>query len=81
MGLIRKSMSVYSLGLIDFQSDRERMARSARLTKQAVRKQNRMIAAQSRAPRPATPSGTTIKPWPLIIGLAVFILLLILFYS
>ena len=52
MGIIRKTTSVYTLGLVDFQSDKERMARSARLTKQAVRKQNRMLKAQAN-PKPA----------------------------
>jgi hypothetical protein len=41
MGLIRKTMSVSTLGMIDYRSDKERMARSARLTKEATRKGNR----------------------------------------
>lgn len=41
MGLIRKTMSVGTLGMIDYRSDKERMARSARLTKEATRKGNR----------------------------------------
>lgn len=48
MGFVRKTLSVCTLGLIDFQSDKERMARSARLTKQATRKQNRLIKKQTR---------------------------------
>jgi hypothetical protein len=48
MGLIRKTASVFSVGLIDFQSDKERAARSARLTKRAVRKQNKLIKEQNK---------------------------------
>lgn len=51
MGLIRKTMSVTTLGFIDFQSDKERVARSARLTKQATRRGNRLIGKQTRAQR------------------------------
>lgn len=38
MGIIRKTMSVTTLGAVDFLSDKERTARSARLTKEAARK-------------------------------------------
>ena len=48
MGLIRKTLSICTLGLIDFRSDKERIARSARLTKEATRKQNRLIERQTR---------------------------------
>lgn len=48
MGIIRKSASVYSLGLIDFRSDKERTARSTRLTKRAVKKNNRLVKKQNK---------------------------------
>lgn len=48
MGITRKTLSICTFGLIDFQSDKERMARSARLTKQATRTQNRLIRKQTR---------------------------------
>lgn len=47
MGLIRKMTSISTLGVVDFMSDKERVARSARLTKQAVRAQNRLVAEQN----------------------------------
>jgi hypothetical protein len=43
VGMIRKTMSVF-----DFQSDKERVARSARLTKQATKKQNKLIKKQNK---------------------------------
>lgn len=39
MGMTRKTMSVLSLGLIDFWSDKERTARYAKQTRNAARKQ------------------------------------------
>ncbi len=48
MGLIRKSLSVSTLGLIDFRSDKERVARSARLTKRATKQQNKLIKEQNK---------------------------------
>lgn len=41
MGMLRKSVSLLTVGLVDYRSDKERVARSARLTKEAVRKGNR----------------------------------------
>ncbi|MGY1810147.1 DUF2510 domain-containing protein [Blastococcus sp. SYSU D00669] len=49
MGLIRKSMSVSTLGLIDFRSDKERIARSTRRTDKAVRAQTKAQAEQHAA--------------------------------
>lgn len=37
MGLIRKTMSVCTFGLVDYRSDRERTARYARQTRNATR--------------------------------------------
>ena len=41
MGFLRKTLSVGTVGLVDFKSDKERMATSARKTKAAVRNGNR----------------------------------------
>lgn len=49
MGIIRKTMSASTVGLIDFRSDKERVARSARLTRKAVKEQTRQQAAYSNA--------------------------------
>lgn len=46
MGFIRKTLSVHTVGLIDFRSDKERTARSARLTKSATEKGNRLTKKQ-----------------------------------
>ncbi|ATW61323.1 hypothetical protein SEA_ALSABER_49 [Streptomyces phage Alsaber] len=48
MGLIRKSSSVMTLGLIDWKSDKERMAASARKTKSAARKTNKLLKEQNK---------------------------------
>lgn len=47
MGLTRKLLSASTLGAVDFRSDEERTARSARRTDKAVREQNRLLAAQA----------------------------------
>lgn len=39
MGMIRKTMSLTTLGLVDFRSDKERTARYARQTRNATRAQ------------------------------------------
>ncbi|CAN5130709.1 hypothetical protein BH20ACT5_BH20ACT5_04480 [soil metagenome] len=41
MGVFRKTASMCTLGLVDFRSDGERVARSARLTKRAVKAQTK----------------------------------------
>jgi hypothetical protein len=51
VGFTRKMLSVSTMGLIDFRSDKERMARSARLTKQVTRKQNRLVKKQTKQQR------------------------------
>lgn len=48
MGVIRKTLSVWTAGLIDFRSDKERIARSARKTDKGIREQNRLLAEQNR---------------------------------
>jgi hypothetical protein len=43
MGLIRKALSVCAVGVIDFRSDKERIARSTRRTAAEVAKQTRIM--------------------------------------
>lgn len=47
MGVIRKSMSMTTLGLVDWKSDKERIASSARKTKRAARKTNKLLKEQN----------------------------------
>ncbi|WNY15189.1 hypothetical protein SEA_MACGULLY_85 [Rhodococcus phage MacGully] len=46
MGMTRKTMSVLSLGLIDFWSDKERTARYTKQTRNAARKQLKIARQQ-----------------------------------
>lgn len=49
MGIIRKTMSTSTLGLVDFRSDKERTARNTKQTRNAIRAQSKQqaeIAAQ-----------------------------------
>lgn len=55
MGLFRKTTSVFTMGLIDFRSDRERTARYTRQTRNAVRRQANAAANQSMYWQPAPP--------------------------
>jgi hypothetical protein len=62
MGLIRKTMSITTLGAVDFRSDKERTAayskgvrRQARKQTSLLREQNAMIQ-QMQAPEPIPPS-------------------------
>ena len=48
MGLFRKMTSAATLGAVDWKSDKERMAASARKTKQAARETNKLLAEQNR---------------------------------
>lgn len=61
MGMTRKLLSACTAGLVDFRSDRERVARSARKTLHATRRQNRLISQQGQGqawtPVPPPPSG------------------------
>ena len=50
MGVTRKLLSASSAGLVDFRSDKERVARSARKTLHATRRGNRMLARQAAQP-------------------------------
>lgn len=46
VGNVRKLSSILSYGMIDYRSDKERVARSARLTKKAVKKQTKLLKKQ-----------------------------------
>lgn len=48
MGATRKTLSTLTLGLIDFRSDKERIARQTRKTAKATREQNRLLKQQAR---------------------------------
>lgn len=48
MGVIRKLTSLSTLGLVDLRSDKERIARSTRLTDKGIRRQNQLLAEQNR---------------------------------
>jgi hypothetical protein len=50
MGVLRKSLSVASAGLIDFRSDKERIARYTRQTRNAVRTQPVPLVQQQTPP-------------------------------
>lgn len=58
MGVTRKFLSACTGGLIDFRSDKERVARSARKT---LRETRRLRKAQERAPRAVTAGA---QGWP-----------------
>jgi hypothetical protein len=47
MGLIRKMTSVSTLGLVDFRSDKERIARNTKRTTKAIREQTQAMQAIS----------------------------------
>lgn len=49
MGFTRKVLSVNTAGLIDFRSDKERVARSARLTKRQMKRSNKLAKKQLKA--------------------------------
>ncbi|WLW38524.1 hypothetical protein [Streptomyces phage Vanseggelen] len=48
MGVTRKTMSLFSAGLVDWKSDKERMAASARKTKRAAKKTNKLLKEQNK---------------------------------
>lgn len=48
MGVFRKGLSISTLGLIDFRSDKERIARWTRRGAKAQRETNRLLARQNR---------------------------------
>jgi hypothetical protein len=74
MGLMRKAVSMSTAGMVDFRSDKERVARSARLTKRAAKGQNRLLKEQLELQRtmvaqmatgtpPAQPGSTPPPGW------------------
>ena len=48
MGVIRKTLSVSTVGMIDWKSDKERIAASTRKTKTAARKTNKLLKEQNK---------------------------------
>lgn len=48
MGLTRKSLSIFTIGAVDFRSDKERMAAHAKGTKHAVKRQTKAIKRGNR---------------------------------
>jgi hypothetical protein len=48
MGMFRTATSTFTMGLVDFRSDKERIARSTRLTKRATHRGNRLAAENNR---------------------------------
>jgi hypothetical protein len=48
VGVTRKSMSALSLGLVDWKSDKERMAASARKQKNQQKKTNKLLKEQNK---------------------------------
>lgn len=61
VGMTRKLISTCSAGLVDFRSDKERIARSTRQTAHGIREQNRQARPQRGVPvlasAPAAPAG------------------------
>lgn len=47
MGLIRKSMSVMTVGAVDFRSDKERTAKYTKAMKKEAKKQTKLLKKQS----------------------------------
>jgi len=50
VGLIRKTMSLSSMGLIDFRSDKERIARNTKKTAKNTRESLKLARQQAQAP-------------------------------
>ncbi|AKY03878.1 hypothetical protein SEA_VERSE_48 [Streptomyces phage Verse] len=48
VGVTRKMMSATTFGLVDWKSDKERMAASARKTKRAAKKTNKLLKEQNK---------------------------------
>ncbi|MET4641578.1 hypothetical protein OH782_13310 [Streptomyces sp. NBC_01544] len=46
MGIIRKSLSVTTLGAVDFRSDKERTAAYTKATKKQAKKQTKLMKQQ-----------------------------------
>ncbi len=48
MGMIRKTMSLTTLGLVDFRSDKERTAAYTKAAKKEAKKQTKIMREQAR---------------------------------
>jgi hypothetical protein len=46
VGIVRKSLSICTLGLVDFRSDKERIARSTRHTAKQAKQQTKLLQGQ-----------------------------------
>ncbi|MFF3249769.1 hypothetical protein ACFYWP_01895 [Actinacidiphila glaucinigra] len=46
MGMIRKTLSIGTLGLVDFRSDKERTAAYTKATKKQTKKQTKLLKQQ-----------------------------------
>ncbi len=53
MGITRKTMSVFTLGLVDFRSDKERTASYTKATKKAAKKQMKLMEEMAKAQKDA----------------------------
>jgi hypothetical protein len=69
MGITRKVLSVTSLGLVDFRSDKERTAAYTRGTRKAAREQTKLLAEQNQilarqqvAPHPTAAHSPAARP-------------------
>lgn len=68
MGLFRKMTSFSTMGLVDFRSDKERIAKYTRQTRNAARKQAKQAAAAPYpvavvTPQPQVPPGAPAAQW------------------
>ncbi|GAA3052347.1 hypothetical protein [Actinokineospora globicatena] len=48
MGLFRKITSISTAGMVDFRSDKERIARNTKLNGKQLKRQNKLLAEQNR---------------------------------
>lgn len=60
MGVIRKTLSLSTVGLIDFRSDKERTARSTRQTAKATKQQTKLLQHQLEAQHQASIHAQTL---------------------
>lgn len=69
MGVTRKVLSVCSLGLVDFRSDKERTARSSKQTAKEAKRQTELLEQMARQQQaqgqvPSPPPGSHLPPPP-----------------
>jgi hypothetical protein len=71
MGLFRKVTSISTLGAVDYRSDKERIAKYSKGSRNAIREQNQILRQQTIAPGPpgrhsaAQQPATATLPTPL----------------